>query len=30
MKNEISYTIRYPATLHKQLKFLAVDRELRE
>lgn len=25
---EISYTIRYPAALHKQLKFLAVDRDL--
>lgn len=27
-KEELSYTIRYSATLHKQLKFLAVDREL--
>ena len=26
--NEVSYTIRFPAALHKQLKYLAVDRDL--
>ncbi len=27
-EKEISYTIRFPASLHKSLKFLAVDRDL--